>query len=141
MNKEKEISFKLKGIELLEVCLKNPKEPLVGEVNFNYNISLEHRINTNDNLVVIIASVEILNNDKSVNYGSLKASCIFEIMNISEFINKEDKQLNMPNEIMITLNSISISTVRGIMFSEFRGTFLHNACLPIIDPKGFTVSK
>jgi hypothetical protein len=141
MNIEKEVSFKLKGIELLDVSLKHQEKPLVGEVIFNYNISLEHRIKAENNLIVVIASVDILNSDKSVSYGSLKASCIFDIMNLSKFIDVENKKLNLPNEILISLNSISISTVRGIMFSQFKGTFLHNACLPIIDPKGFAISK
>jgi uncharacterized protein YbbC (DUF1343 family) len=35
------------------------------------------------------------------------------------------------------LNSISLSTTRGAMFSTFKGTFLHGAVLPIIDPKQF----
>jgi hypothetical protein len=34
-----------------------------------------------------------------------------------------------------TLNSISISTTRGVMFSELKGTILHHAFLPIIDVK------
>ena len=43
--------------------------------------------------------------------------------------------ISEPLDIFIsTLNSISISTTRGMMFSAFRGTFLHNAILPLIDP-------
>ena len=43
----------------------------------------------------------------------------------------------LPTDIIVTINSISISTIRGIMFSTFKGTYLHNAFLPIIDPKSF----
>lgn len=54
------------------------------------------------------------------------ASCTFNIKNIAE-INK------LPKKAFDTLNDIAISTVRGLMFSSFRGTFLHNAILPIVD--------
>lgn len=33
---------------------------------------------------------------------------------------------------------VSLSTARGYMAATFKGTILHNAFLPIIDPKTFT---
>jgi hypothetical protein len=39
------------------------------------------------------------------------------------------------------LNRISISTTRGAMFSTFKGTFLHAAILPIVDPKNFKANS
>jgi hypothetical protein len=45
----------------------------------------------------------------------------------------------LPSGIIDLLNSVSVSTVRGMMFSAFKGTFLHNAVLPVIDPKTFKV--
>lgn len=46
-------------------------------------------------------------------------------------------QVSFPDNILVTFNSISISTMRGLMFAQFKGTFLHNAILPIIDPGSF----
>jgi hypothetical protein len=50
-------------------------------------------------------------------------------------------EVKLPSDIIIAMNSISISTIRGIMFSTFKGTYLHNAFLPVIDPKSFNVDK
>ena len=38
------------------------------------------------------------------------------------------------------LNSISLSTLRGAMFNHFKGTFLHEAILPVIDPGSFKMN-
>jgi len=140
-NMKKDISFKLKGIELLDVKLMHPENPLPTQMNYNFNISLEHRINIENKLIVVISSIEILHEDKKIHLGLIKASCIYEISNMEEFVEKDNNEVKMPDGILTNLNSITISTVRGIMFSQFKGTFLHNAYMPIVNPQAFEMSK
>ena len=141
MEENKEITFQLKGIELLDVQLKHPEKPLPEQTTFHFDISLEHRINADNNLVIVICSISIVNEDKSIQLGFLKASCIFEVANMADFIDNNKKQINFPEGILNTFNSITISTVRGIMFSQFKGTFLHSAHLPIVNPQSLTANK
>jgi hypothetical protein len=141
MEKNKEIKFLLKGIELLDEQLKHPGKPFPAKSTFHFDINLEHRINPDNNLVIVICTISIKNNDKSTQLGLLKASCIFEVADLAAFIDKNKKQVDLPQETLTTFNSITISTVRGIMFSQFKGTFLHNAHLPIINPQSLTVNK
>jgi len=141
MEKNKEIKFQLKGIELLDVQLNHPKKPLPTQITFHFDINLEHRINVENKLVIVICNIKVVNEDKSATLGSLKASCIYKVVNITDFIDTDKKQVHFPKGIITTFNSITISTVRGIMFSQFKGTFLHNAYLPIINPQSFTVNK
>lgn len=139
--KEQQFTFQIKGIDLLDVKLNHPKEPLPVQTTFHFNIGVEQKISFENKLIIAIVSVEIMHEDHETRLASLKASCIFEIANFEDFINKESQQLSIPDTIVVTLNSISLSTVRGIMFSQFKGTFLHNAILPIIDPKSFIQNK
>ena len=44
-------------------------------------------------------------------------------------------KITMPGALAEILNSISISTTRGVMYAAFRGTFLQHAILPIVDPR------
>jgi len=39
------------------------------------------------------------------------------------------------------VNSIALSTTRGLLFAQFRGTPLHNTILPLIDPADFSVNE
>jgi hypothetical protein len=74
--------------------------------------------------------------------GSFGAACSFEIENFEEiFIKTSVNAYNIPNDVMVTLISLSISTLRGIMFDQLRGTYLHNAFLPILDPKEFKLQN
>lgn len=134
-------TFQLKKIELLEFALNQLALPISEQTTFHFDINLEQQIILEKNLVIAIPKIEVIYEDKKTKLASLKASCIFEVSNLKDFLNKEKTQVLFPDEVLLTLNSITISTVRGIMFSQFRGTYLHNAILPIIDPKSFTQKK
>ena len=84
-------------------------------------------------------NVEIFTEDNAFILGKLSSSLIFEFENLASFV--VDKEVKLPSDIIIAINSISISTIRGIMFSTFKGTYLHNAFLPVIDPKAFNIEK
>jgi len=139
--KEQPFTFQIKGIELLDVNLNHPKQPLPVQTTFHFNIDIEHQIDTDNKLIIVITTIDILHDESEIRLASIKASCIFEIQNFDDFASVEFQQVSFPESMLITLNSISVSTVRGIMFSQFKGTFLHNAFLPIIDPKTFVKNQ
>ncbi|MBA4259075.1 MAG: hypothetical protein C0446_07915 [Chitinophaga sp.] len=134
--KEVNIEMQIKAIELLNnsiILPPNAKNPIT---NFNFNLNIESKADVTKKLVFVIVNVEIKNDDQSLIIGTISVSCVYEIFNFEEAIKIEvDGRINMPPKLVETLNIISISTTRGVMFSTFKGTFLHNAFLPIIDPK------
>lgn len=130
------VDLQIKSIELLKSSITMLTTSDVSLVNFNFNIKLESKADKINKILFVIVSVEITSADLNHHLGSLTVSCIYNIPNFNEVVKiEEGGKLNIPDEVADILNSISISTVRGIMFSSFRGTFLHNAFLPIIDPK------
>jgi hypothetical protein len=138
--KSASIAFQIKTIELLDSSLVAPAQPLSTNTVFQFDINLEHRLNIDNNLVIVVCSVSVLNENKDQLMGQLKSSCIYLVEKLRDHIGENSKSLRLPDDFIITLNSESISTTRGLMFSLFRGTFLHNAVLPIIDPKSFIKS-
>jgi hypothetical protein len=138
---EKPITFQLKGIELLDFCFNHPKQQIPVQMVFNFDIKLEHKILTDSNIIAVVVTINIHNDQKKDNLGSIMVSCIFEVPEIKEFTDNKSNTPKLPEVFLTTVNSISLSTVRGVMFSQFRGTFLHNAILPIVDPKSFVTQK
>ena len=138
-HKEFSVDLQIKSIELLKSSITMPSSPEVPLTNFNFNINLESKADATNKILFVIVSVEIRSADQNHVLGSLAASCIYGIPNFADVIKiEEGGKLNIPKGLAEILNSISISTIRGIMFSSFRGTFLHNAFLPIIDPQSFS---
>lgn len=136
MNPKKkiDIKFQIKGMELLESKLSEPKQSLAPSSFFQFDLKLEHRLNLEKKLLIVVCEVSILNEPKNTLYGQLKGSCIYWIENMDAYVVGKE-ELSLPEEFIITLNSITISSIRGLMFSYFGGTFLHQAILPVIDPK------
>jgi hypothetical protein len=131
----KEIKFQLEGIEILEVNLKHPEVALPVPRKYNFNTKIKTALNPAQKQFHVIPEVTVIyDEDKSV-HASIKVALTFEIDNFADF--KSDEGFDFPDQFLVSMVSISISTLRGIMYSQFRGTFLNNTILPIIDPKSF----
>jgi hypothetical protein len=135
-NKTESATLSLKAIELIKGSIDTPPLPEVALVNFSFNINIESKADEVQKLIFVIVSIEIKNEPQTQILGSIAASCVYLIDNFSDVVTKDSQgNLVIPKPLVDTLNSISISTTRGIMFSTFKGTFLHNAILPIINPQ------
>jgi hypothetical protein len=82
---------------------------------------------------------------KNKNTNSLEAKLSvgfgFRILNFEDLPPGDDQKPTIPPPLDLMLQDIAISTARGIMYSEFRGTHLHNAILPIVLPSSLKRSK
>jgi transcriptional regulator with XRE-family HTH domain len=136
-------TVRLKALELIDFSMICPQKEKSEIKEFNFKINVEHKINKERKSVFVIVVVDIIHEDKETLLGNLKVSCHFEIPELDKFCESSAPgKIKLPPEIIETLNSVSLSTTRGIMFSQCKGTFLHNAVLPVIDPKVFkTESK
>jgi len=128
--------IKLRGIELLNVSLIRLEHSSKNLSTFLYNVRIVQDIDKNKKLVFIIVHVDIHSTEEKKDVGSLSVSHIYELANFEEAITILDEHnFKISESLNDILNSISISTTRGVMFSTYKGTFLHNALLPIVNPK------
>lgn len=139
MEQAQNISFRLKNIELLQSSLSAIDYAISMDTIFKFNINIEHLVIINENCIAVKPNVEIFTEENNFILGNLSSSLMFEIENLASYV--VDKEVKLPSDIIVAINSISISTIRGIMFSTFKGTYLHNAFLPVIDPKAFNIEK
>lgn len=134
---EENIEFQLTNIEILESEIKTPKEPLVNNIVFSFDIALEQRFNVEQELIFVICDITIFPQDNpEQKLGKYRSSCIFKVNNLSKYI-AENKKINLSENFIVTLNSVALSTTRGLMFSLFKGTFLQGAILPLLDPSQY----
>lgn len=130
-DKNDEFGLNLKGIELLKVQFNHPEKVIPNDTIFKFDISLEQRYNIEKQLIFVVVTIKILM-DETLEVGSMKINYIYNLSNFTTLI--KDGKIDIPTEIAQTLNSISISTTRGVLYSELKGTFLHQSILPLINP-------
>jgi hypothetical protein len=128
--------IQFKALEILHESVNVPQEPNVNIGNFHFNINLDTKADGAQKLLVVIVQIEVRSEDQQHLLGALVASNIFEVTNFEQVITADfSGNLNVPQGLTELLAVQAIATMRGIMFSTFKGTFLHNAVLPLIDTR------
>lgn len=128
--------FQLRAIELHELVLPKLAQGATPPAKFNFDLNIESSVDAAQKIVINRIKVNIKGDDANTVLGSLTCACVFSVANFEEVITLNGNAPADINEAFAeTLNAISISTTRGVMFSELKGTFLHFAFLPIIDIK------
>ena len=130
-------SIQFQSIEVLnhriEPLLPTEVKPSVG-----FSINLTHRFDGENKRVQVELDIQILKVENQQSAGALKTCCTFAVTDLA--FNEEEQTLELEEQLMDTVNSISLSTTRGIIFSYFAQTHLNPLVLPIIDPKDFRPS-
>ena len=126
----KEIEFFIK--ELSSSNIKTFDENDLN-VSFGYNFS----ILPEDFLeITIVVKYEHNNSVKTQMDKILEIKCmfIFDIENISSLVKvAKDKSIEIPNDLMVNLLGISISSLRGIIHSRTQNYFIQDYPLPLFN--------
>jgi hypothetical protein len=133
--KEIKVDVQLKAIELLRQSFHLPANVDVESlISFSFNVGVNFNANAVDKLLFVVVNVEVQDGQEQHGIASILVSCVYYVANFSEVIKTGDNSnLVLPTPLVDKLISDAISTTRGIMFSAFKGTFLHNAVLPMMD--------
>ena len=119
----KTIGVRLSSVGLLGVSFPVRSEPMPHGVKYYFDMHIEQTIQFDQDKITVVFGTKIYNTEDSGElFGGITTAC--------EFHAEKGE-----------LDSLTISTSRGIMASEFRGTYLNEAILPIIDPSGFLASR
>lgn len=127
------IHFRFRNIDILEFSFVHPRQLIPVNANFRFETKIEHKVNFEEKIILVVSSFEIYCEDFNAKVGNAVISCVYSIENIDDFRN-EKNEFVLPESLLTMFNSISISTCRGVLFTLFRGTPLHTVILPIINP-------
>lgn len=138
MTKDTASVFQIRAVELHELAI-HKATPGFSTGNFNFEINIETNIDRHQKVVITSTKVRINAEDKKTELGRVTCACVFSVDNFEEVVQmKNENTLGLMGNLAETINAISISTTRGLMASELRGTFLHYAFLPVVDVKLLT---
>ncbi|MBK6978367.1 MAG: hypothetical protein IPH28_15755 [Cytophagaceae bacterium] len=127
------IEYQIKGIEILEFSVTEQKDKLNADLTYGFGFTLDHSLDIETKTISVTCSLKISDAAASIQFASLKAACIYELTDFLSYVKTAPVKISFPESFLQSINSVTLSTIRGIAFSYFKGTFLHNAILPIID--------
>src|ERR1700743_467074 len=143
MSKSKEnnpVDFQLAQIEPVGFSLTIPEGFKSGQP-FQFRVSLESFIHSEKKKLIVTNQIDIRDDSDAPMLGQFTAKYHFDLFGMEHF--KQDKKGKhlIPAALQLAVNTIALSTTRGLLFAQFRGTVLHNAILPVIDAANFSTNE
>ncbi len=106
-----------------------------GSQIYNFEVTTESSLQKDNHNIFIFVKVNLSEEpERAIHLASFIFVCIFEIENYDEVVTLNDNGLyTIDYDLEMYLRSASISTSRGIIWCELKGSYLHNAVMPVID--------
>lgn len=137
--KTEHIDIKIKDISLLSYKLSNLVFTNISEQDkVSFKVDVGYSFNVDEELIHVICNVQAIHNENEI--ASMETGVTFEIKELRQFL-KDDKTIDVPNEVLHTINSITYSTTRGVWYSTMKGSVIEKFVLPLIDPSTFFKRK
>lgn len=137
--KEK-IEFRLDNITLIQFYIKNDlSHKKINKEDIDFDIKIGMNADEKNNIINIDTLIGMVkrNADNKDKVCELITRISYEVKELEQFKDPDNKEIIIPDVLVHTLFSISLSTTRGILSEKTRGTILENVYLPILDPKKF----
>ena len=148
-NEQEQIQFRLANIMILSKNVNELKalqqiKNKEDEIKFNYNFTINIDTKVNAGLSIVIQNVHVIINDIDTLdvLAEFKIAFFFEIIEFDKFISlNKDGVYHIPIQLDSILKPVCISTARGIIYSELRGTYLQTSIMPVIFMTDFAITQ
>lgn len=133
MSTNESIEFKFVAIQTNSKSLKRLSSNKV-DVEFNFVLTVSGKVEDTRGLVIMNVVVVIKDQEFPDDHlAEFDVDCVFEISDFKKHIKLNEQGLYVIPALLDTIfKPVSISTVRGIIHSELKGTYLSRAIMPVI---------
>ena len=132
-NKELQIGFRLKTVQITECAFRKPEQEIQKNQNFGFSFTFGVNFSKENSEIIIEVGARIfLSPKQQIVIGEITTKTHFEINNFNEFV-EEESRFAFPEDFIIMLMSISFSTLRGIVVEKTASTIQQSIVLPVIN--------
>jgi hypothetical protein len=136
-----QIGFKFKMIKTLKFSVNNTDEAYKAKKEeLQFNISAANFLDVENSVIGFDITIGVfIDKELTKQIADLIVRTEYELTKLSEII-KHDTNKNrilLPDQLMMTLLSVALSSARGILAAKTEGSVLEGVYMPIIDPTKF----
>ena|ERR1035437_6620463 len=129
---EHQINFRFVSIQVMSKRVDELKIENLGKA-FNFQVTVETKVQPAGKLVIPYIYVKIMCVGNTESIADFTIACAFYIEEFEKVILLNDEGVyTVPQDFDNLIRPISISTARGVIASDLRGTYLQNAIMPVI---------
>lgn len=140
MNMSYQLEYGIKNIFVDEYNLTSFRSIGQNE-ELDFKISNKLQIYEDDKFVIVETEVIINTRADKIEICKLVTLIKFFVNNIEVLKDKKTKEIELPKEFAQSLNSVAISTSRGILFAYNQGTYLDKIIMPLVDTSSIKLEK
>lgn len=130
---ENPIKFRFAGIEIIAKSLSEIRPTNLINTNVLFDLKIEVKVQAELKMVLPYVTVKIRSAEIPDYLASFIIACFFEVEDFDNAILLNEQGLHViPPELDMTIRPVSISTARGIIYSELKGTYLQNSIMPVV---------
>ena len=131
---EKSFKITFKAIELISKSIAEPPRDFQGVETFSFNFLIDLKVAPEQKTAFVITESGIIWAKEMKEVAKFRILCAFELPDFDSVFTKIDNnKYDTPVDLEIILKSAGLSTIRGIIAMEVKGTYLQGAVLPLID--------
>lgn len=130
---QKQVNIGIAKIKEIEFYV-NEGMDLTGSVNPVISFELLPKMNLADSNIELLLTAKFNMPADEKDFLRIKTSNVFSIPELSEFFDGEKQMFHLPDNVMITLLSLSVSHTRALLAKNASGTKFADLYLPIINP-------
>jgi hypothetical protein len=119
------------SIEILDFTLKRVSKNPFETTEPSFEVKIDAKVSRAKGQVINVVEISIL--DKVETYVKISVSIAFNIKDFENVVKIQDNGLSLvPESIYGAINIPSVETVRGILWSELRGTKYDKIIIPLL---------
>jgi hypothetical protein len=100
-----------------------------------YQTNFQFKIQKESSEIVILGNVKLFLIETKELFAELKVECFFELKPFDDAIKQKENSYDVPNDLLISLTTIVIGTIRGILHEKLKGTPLQKEVYPLMNTK------
>lgn len=133
------VTFKLVDIIIPKYSFVVPPQDKPIKLDHQYTIEVNSGVffdAEKKNVIVVLHTKYFYDKEKQILVSDLVTQTVYGIENFGEVIKQKNKdEFDVPDQLLLTLFSIALSSTRGIMMEKSSNNFLQKVFIPIVDPK------
>lgn len=102
------------------------------QVNINFQVTTNFKLD--DKIVEMILTAQFAEMTEGIVLLKIKTSNVFSVLELAEFYKPEGETYNIPDNVMVTFLSLSVSHTRALLAKNAQGTKFAGLYIPIVNP-------
>lgn len=131
--KPEQVNIAISRIKEVEYFINESFELQPGaQVNINFQVTTNFKLD--DKTVEMILTAQFAEITEGTVLLKIKTSNVFSVLELADFHKPESETYDIPDNVMVTFLSLSVSHTRALLAKNAQGTKFASFYIPIVNP-------